>query len=85
MWSAPASVAFEGEQGEVRLKMQYDDDHVSFIVEDTGIGIASSDQQTIFQEFKQLGAKPSAEGLGLGLAITKRICDLLKIPLVLMI
>ena len=41
--------------------------------------VASSDQQTIFQEFKQLGAKPSAEGLGLGLAITKRICDLLKI------
>jgi signal transduction histidine kinase len=71
------------EHGEVRLKMHHDDDHVSFIVEDTGIGIAAGDQHTIFQEFKQLGVKPSAEGLGLGLAITKRICDLLKIPLVM--
>ncbi|TGE83775.1 hybrid sensor histidine kinase/response regulator [Pseudoalteromonas sp. KS88] len=71
------------EQGEVRLKMQQQDGHVSFIVEDTGIGIATADQQKIYQEFKQLGAKHNAEGLGLGLAITKRICDLLTIPLVM--
>ncbi|MFY8326883.1 PAS domain-containing hybrid sensor histidine kinase/response regulator [Pseudoalteromonas sp. ZZD1] len=71
------------DQGEVRLKMQHHDEHVSFIVEDTGIGIATADQQTIYQEFKQLGAKHNAEGLGLGLAITKRICDLLNIPLVM--
>lgn len=71
------------ERGEVRLKMLLEDGHVCFIVEDTGIGIAASDQQTIYQEFKQLGAKPNAEGLGLGLAITKRICDLLAIPLVM--
>lgn len=71
------------DQGEVRLKMQHHDEYVSFIVEDTGIGIATADQQTIYQEFKQLGAKHNAEGLGLGLAITKRICDLLNIPLVM--
>lgn len=71
------------EQGEVRLKMQRHDEQVSFIIEDTGIGIAASDQQTIYQEFKQLGTKPNAEGLGLGLAITKRICDLLKMPLMM--
>ncbi|HEA17786.1 MAG TPA: response regulator [Pseudoalteromonas prydzensis] len=71
------------EQGEVRLKMQRHDEQVSFIIEDTGIGIAASDQQTIYQEFKQLGKKPNAEGLGLGLAITKRICDLLKMPLMM--
>lgn len=71
------------DHGEVRLKMLHHDEHVSFIVEDTGIGIATADQQTIYQEFKQLGAKHNAEGLGLGLAITKRICDLLNIPLVL--
>ncbi|KTF13715.1 PAS-domain containing protein [Pseudoalteromonas sp. H105] len=71
------------DQGEVRLKMQLHDEHVSFIVEDTGIGIATTDQQKIYQEFKQLGAKHNAEGLGLGLAITKRICDLLNIPLVM--
>ena len=39
--------------------------------------------QNIYQEFKQLGEKPNAEGLELGLSITKRICDLLQIPLVM--
>nr|WP_306287689.1 PAS-domain containing protein [Pseudoalteromonas sp. WY3] len=72
------------ERGEVRLKVLLEDDsHVSFVIEDTGVGIAASDQQSIYQEFKQLGEKPNAEGLGLGLSITKRICDLLQIPLVM--
>ncbi|ATD04631.1 MULTISPECIES: PAS domain-containing hybrid sensor histidine kinase/response regulator [Pseudoalteromonas] len=71
------------EYGEVRLKVLLDEHHVSFVIEDTGIGIATSDQQSIYQEFKQLGDKPNAEGLGLGLSITKRICDLLNIPLVM--
>jgi len=72
------------EYGEVRLKVLLEDQQqLSFIIEDTGIGIATKDQHSIYQEFKQLGEKPNAEGLGLGLSITKRICDLLEIPLVM--
>lgn len=71
------------EQGEVRLKTYLENGLLSLIVEDTGIGIAKEDQLTIFEEFKQLGSRGNAEGLGLGLAITKRICDLLDIPLLL--
>jgi Na+/proline symporter/signal transduction histidine kinase len=72
------------EYGEVRLKVLLEDQQqLSFIIEDTGIGIATKDQHSIYQEFKQLGEKPNAEGLGLGLSITKRICDLLGIPLVM--
>ncbi|QTH70464.1 PAS domain-containing hybrid sensor histidine kinase/response regulator [Pseudoalteromonas xiamenensis] len=66
-------------QGEVRLRLERDGQRLSIMVEDTGIGIAQQDQTLIFQEFKQLGDRSHGQGLGLGLAISKRICDLLGI------
>lgn len=50
-----------------------------FEVRDTGIGIAQADQERIFEEFTQLQnpARTSKKGLGLGLSIVKRLCDLL--------
>ncbi|MEL7081074.1 MAG: PAS-domain containing protein [Pseudomonadota bacterium] len=48
---------------------------------DTGRGIPSADQATIFQEFKQLAPKDAADGLGLGLAIVERACKGLGHPL----
>ena len=48
-------------------------------VRDSGPGIAVDDQQVIFQEFVQLGNAERArdKGLGLGLAIVRRLVDLL--------
>ena len=45
---------------------------------DTGIGIASDDQQVIFEKFRQIGAttKGVREGTGLGLAIVKRLVEM---------
>lgn len=53
--------------------------HVRVQVLDTGIGIPADQQGTIFEEFHQLGnpARDSALGLGLGLAIVRRVCDLM--------
>ena len=50
---------------------------------DTGIGMAKSDIPSIFDEFKRLseGVATEKKGLGLGLSISKRICDLLKLEL----
>jgi signal transduction histidine kinase len=42
-------------------------------VADTGIGIASADQTAIFKRFYRVDAARSAEGFGLGLAITEQI------------
>ncbi len=50
---------------------------------DTGIGIAPSEQERVFEEFYQV-AKPGRErgqGLGLGLAIVKRLVRLLQLRL----
>ncbi len=49
-------------------------------ITDTGIGIPENKQKEIFLEFHQL-ANPErnrAKGLGLGLAIVRRVCELLK-------
>ncbi|CCQ12708.1 Sensory box histidine kinase/response regulator [Pseudoalteromonas luteoviolacea B = ATCC 29581] len=71
------------EQGEVRLKLERHGEQLSILVEDTGVGIAKDDQSLIFQEFKQLGERNHGQGLGLGLAISKRICDLLNVNIVM--
>ena len=47
---------------------------------DTGIGINPDEQQRIFQEFQQ-GKQADNHGLGIGLAISQRITDLLQHPL----
>ncbi len=52
---------------------------------DTGRGIASSDHELIFQEFAQIGnpERDRSKGIGLGLAIVRRLCALLDHPLTL--
>ena len=56
-------------------------------VVDTGIGIAPADRERIFDEFVQIGAmtcRESGRGMGLGLAIVRRLCTLLEHPLALL-
>ena len=52
--------------------------HIRFDIEDTGIGIAAEDRQTIFESFVQAKNHPgSFAGTGLGLTITKHLAGLL--------
>jgi CheY-like chemotaxis protein len=54
------------------------DGHCHIEVEDTGIGIDEDQLEAIFLEFHQVRAKGGAkEGFGLGLAIVRRLADLL--------
>ena len=52
---------------------------VAIEVHDTGPGIAAAERERVFEEFYQLGnpERDRARGLGLGLAIVRRLSDLL--------
>ena len=58
-------------EGRITLRMTYTEDHVRFIVEDTGIGIPAEEKEHIFEEFVQLDQ--FADGTGIGLTITRSI------------
>jgi signal transduction histidine kinase/CheY-like chemotaxis protein len=53
------------------------DVHLAFEVEDTGVGIATSDQEVVFDAFVQADAAKHHEGAGLGLTIAREIVQLM--------
>jgi signal transduction histidine kinase len=66
------------EEGEVRVAASVDGDRglASFSVADTGVGIDEEDHGRIFEEFVQV-ADGTARGTGLGLAVSRRLAELL--------
>ncbi len=66
------------ETGKVALDCVERDGLCCIVVEDTGIGISKDQQEDIFKEFHQVKSRGgSKEGFGLGLAIVRRLADLL--------
>jgi PAS domain S-box-containing protein len=64
------------ERGRVWVECRRRDDMLAIEVHDTGIGIPEHKLDDIFKEFHQLHPSHS-EGMGLGLAIVRRMADLL--------
>jgi len=68
------------ERGEVRVSVaRGHDETVVFSVADTGIGIASEDQDRIFQEWTQIDGhrQKGVKGTGLGLPLSRKYAQLL--------
>lgn len=67
------------EQGTINVSVQALQDQVKVAVEDTGIGIEPQDQEKVFDEYHQVSnkARRREEGIGLGLSVVKKICELL--------
>jgi PAS domain S-box-containing protein len=70
-------------EGMVRLRCLHEQAFVRIEVMDTGIGIPLDKQEAVFDEFYQVGRSPGEkrEGLGLGLAIVRRMAKLLNHPI----
>jgi signal transduction histidine kinase len=60
-----------GRRGEVNVTMQPVNSHVDMIIEDTGPGLTSEQQERVFEAFYT--TKPG--GTGLWLAVTKTLLD----------
>jgi signal transduction histidine kinase len=67
------------DQGEIRVLTRINDQQALLIIEDTGRGIPANEQNRIFEEFYQLDnpGRDHEKGVGLGLAIVHRLCELI--------
>jgi signal transduction histidine kinase len=70
---------FTPEGGRVTVRARVEGEHLLLEVADTGIGIPDDKREAIFEAFRQLDASDERTygGVGLGLALVKRLCDLL--------
>lgn len=66
------------DNGVVKLSCSKDEDAISILIEDTGIGIPSDKLERIFDEYYQVDTHGTKRmGVGLGLAIVKEVARLL--------
>ncbi len=66
------------EKGSVTLEFSIEAECLAFRITDTGVGISPTEQSNIFNEFYRVDHTRAAhEGLGLGLTIVKRLCNLI--------
>lgn len=72
------AIKFTPEKGDVKIKSELNKDKLVISVQDTGIGIDKKDKEKIFEAFKQVDSSypTHQEGVGLGLAITKKLVEL---------
>ena len=72
------AVKFTAEGGRVDVDAVLGKDAVEISVSDTGFGIAPEDHETIFEEFRQVGADYARkrEGTGLGLTLTRKFVEM---------
>lgn len=71
------AVKFTPENGKIKILEKVEDKNVRISVEDTGIGISPEVGERIFEKFYQGDESHSKEGNGLGLALVKKVVDVL--------
>jgi two-component system sensor histidine kinase CiaH len=67
----------------IEINAQSQNNHVVVLVKDSGAGISNLEKENVFKKFYRIGNEEtrSAKGTGLGLFITKNLCDLHNIQI----
>jgi two-component system sensor histidine kinase EvgS len=63
--------------GTVAVSVSNTDTEINISIQDSGIGIDDDKLADLFQPFVQVHDEPGYQGSGLGLSITKRLCELM--------
>ena len=71
------AIKYSYEEGKIFINIKRQNDTVVVSVTDTGIGIDEITENRLFEKFYQGDTSHSGEGNGLGLALVKRIIDML--------
>jgi two-component system sensor histidine kinase QseC len=69
------AIRYAGDGGRVKAALALAQDHVLLSVADDGPGVAGADREMLGQRFHRFGPQ-TAEGVGLGLSIVRRIAEL---------
>lgn len=71
------AIKYTPQHGRVTARLQVQGDSILYSVQDTGIGVAPTDQLRLFEKFYRGGQREAREqkGSGLGLAIVKSIAE----------
>ena len=72
------AIKYTHEGGSIAVVIDKTDETVEFHIKDSGIGIAVADLGRVFNEFERVDKRPNPEieGIGLGLAISRKIVEM---------